>query len=87
MFSKKRAARVVPFVVLFGALGVGALAWTGALPAEAFNYAVAGVCLFFLARWFSRKVRKHQKHLKQESAAQRRDRRRAIRKASIPVGR
>ena len=42
MFSKKRAARVVPFVVLFGALGVGALAWTGALPAEAFNYAVAG---------------------------------------------
>ena len=89
MFSKKRAARVVPFVVLFGALGVGALAlpWTGALPAEAFNYAVAGVCLFFLARWFSRKVRKHQKHLKKESAAQRRDRRRAIRKASLPVGR
>ena len=87
MFSKKRAARVVPFVVLFGALGVGVLAWTGVVPAGAFNYAVAGVCLFFLSRWFSRQVRKHQKYLKKESGAERRDRRRAIRKASIPVGR
>ena len=87
MLSKKRIARAAPFAALFGTLLTGLLALTGVVPAEAFNYAIAGVCVFFLTRWFSRKFRQYGRYMRKESAAQRRDRRRAIRKASIPMGR
>ena len=82
MVSRKRIARAMPFVVLFGAVIAGLLSVFHLAPPAAFHYAMGGVVLFFGARWFSRNMRKYRKYMEKESPAQRRDRRRAFQKAA-----
>ena len=83
----KRLARAMPFAVLFGAVGVLVLAlpWIDLASPQAANYALAGVMLTFLARWFSRKFRSnmrafHSADRPKLSPAQKRERRRADRR-------
>ena len=86
MISRKRMAQALPFGVLFGAAGVGILAtpWFGVTSPEAFEMALAGVCVFFVGRWFSRRVRHQMRSYGQSfarprklSQAEKRDQRRA----------
>ena len=91
---RKRIAKVAPFAVLLGAVGVLVLAlpWIEVASPQAGNFAITGVTVFFLARWFARKFRGqmrafHAAHKPKLSQAQKRDRRRADRRITQWVGR
>ena len=90
---RKRLAQAVPFCVLFGAAGVGimALPQISVTSAAAFEMALAGVCLFFVGRFFHRRIRRGVRaayHRPKLSPAEKRERRRSIRKGMVsPWGR
>ena len=93
--SAKRAARLLPWLVLAGTMGVGVLAldWVHLASARAFEYALAGCCCFFATRYFHRRFRTSMRPVyatadakpRKLSPMQKRDRRRAIRKATRMV--
>ena len=95
--SVQRLARLLPWMVLTGTViaGVLAMPWAQVISPRAFEYAVGGCVLFFVTRYFHRRFRVSMRfrpeyitpgaRARKLSPAQKKDRRREIRKATRMV--